>query len=425
MIKVQANARLTQLSLNSLWLLLSRLGTQLGMALFTILLARDLGSAGFGQYAFIASVIVVGNVLTTFGTDMLLIREIAATGKLAGLSAALVLQLALSVPFVAIVFAAGSQLGALQPEAQTALRIYSLSMAPLAFFTVFTTALRGRQHMLSYAMLNLALMLMQLAAAGWLLSSRGGLAELAMLLLAVQVAAAVLAGALCAGRIADFRSAWQVPWAELKPLMRVSAPIALLGVLGVAYQRFSLLALPMLAGAAATGWYSAGARLIEAAKIGHIAVFTAIYPVMAEERDAGKMTWSRDFRWPGLLLLGAASAASLLLCLLAAPIITLPFGEQYAEAVPAVRVLAWLLPAYTINSFLTLALLARGHERVIAWVLGFSIVTLAVLTLWWAPLAGATGAAWAALSAEVVQAAALIAVDARGEGVVRRIMEGE
>ena len=49
------------------------------MALFTILLARSLGASGFGGYAFMASVVVIGNVLTTFGTDMHLIREIAVT----------------------------------------------------------------------------------------------------------------------------------------------------------------------------------------------------------------------------------------------------------------------------------------------------------------------------------------------------------
>jgi O-antigen/teichoic acid export membrane protein len=48
------------------------------MALATILIARRFGSAGFGNYAFIASLVLIGNMLTTFGSDMLLISDIAA-----------------------------------------------------------------------------------------------------------------------------------------------------------------------------------------------------------------------------------------------------------------------------------------------------------------------------------------------------------
>src|SRR5512141_2534075 len=132
---------LSRLSLNSLWLLLSRLGTQAGMALFTILLARGLGSTMFGEYAFIASVIVIGNVLTTFGTDMLLIREIAQTDDLTQLGSALLVQLVLSAVFVGIVLVGSSMLPSQDLIGASALRIYSLCMFPLAFYTVFTTAL--------------------------------------------------------------------------------------------------------------------------------------------------------------------------------------------------------------------------------------------------------------------------------------------
>ena len=76
------NARLKRLGFNSIWMSLSRLGAQgLGVA-FIVLLGRGLGSAGFGEYAFLAAVLTTGNALTTFGTDMHLIRQIAGEGKL-------------------------------------------------------------------------------------------------------------------------------------------------------------------------------------------------------------------------------------------------------------------------------------------------------------------------------------------------------
>jgi hypothetical protein len=66
------SAKETQLAKDSLWVLAARLCAQGALALFTILIARRLGSAGFGEYAFIASAVFIGNMLTTFGTDMLL-----------------------------------------------------------------------------------------------------------------------------------------------------------------------------------------------------------------------------------------------------------------------------------------------------------------------------------------------------------------
>jgi O-antigen/teichoic acid export membrane protein len=66
-----------RVKLNSIWLLLARLMTQAQLILFTVLVARSLGVVGFGQYALVAALIVLGNIATTFGTDTLVVREVA------------------------------------------------------------------------------------------------------------------------------------------------------------------------------------------------------------------------------------------------------------------------------------------------------------------------------------------------------------
>src|SRR5512143_465115 len=74
---------------NALWMVISRLGTQALTVVFTVFLARRLGVDGFGRYAFITTLIFIANAVTTFGTDMLLIREIAASNDLSRLGPAL------------------------------------------------------------------------------------------------------------------------------------------------------------------------------------------------------------------------------------------------------------------------------------------------------------------------------------------------
>lgn len=393
----------SRLTLNSLWLLLARIGTQGGMALFTIILARQFGSSVFGEYTFIASLIVIGNVLTTFGTDMLLIREIAASDRLSDLFSALLIQILLSAIFIAVIMIVSSRLPNLDQEAVIALRIYCFSLIPLAFFTVFTTILRGKQHMVAYALLNLALMILQLAAIFWLRLRGGGIVILAVLLLMVQVIGTLVAGTLCQFQIHYSSQPWPVLLGQLWYLVKVCAPIALLGLLGILYQRMSSIIILSLSGTASTGYYSAAARVVEAAKIGHVAVFTALYPLMAQVHATGKLHWIGAFRLPVLLLSGEAILASFILSWLAKPFILILFGPGYISSVPALQVLAWMLIPYTINSFLSLAFLAEGDVTIIMIALMTTIITLSVLTIWWDPLMNIKGAAWAALLSETLQ----------------------
>lgn len=407
----------SRLAKHAAWLLLARLWTHLAMALFTILVARQLGGSGFGEYAFMAALIVIGNMLATFGSDMYLIRAIAAGGRLGQLPAALVLQLGLSALLVASVFLASPLLTFQSVPGAAALRIYSLSLFPLAFFTVFTTALRGEQQMGAYALLNASSASMQALLAAVLYLRAGDLILLAWLLLLAQVVAALLAAFLCARKIPQFWMGWGFSIPALFGLVRASAPLALLSILTIVYQRLVPTLLPFLAGALQTGLFSAAARLVELAKVGHVAAFTAIYPLMAQSREKNA-AWFAAFRPSWLVLLGVAALGSLALFLLAGPLVVLLFGQAYGEAVPALRILAWVLLPYTLNMFLSLAFLANGDEAIVTGALAAGLLALAVLTAQWGQAAGPPGAAWAVLSAESLQSTILLYQAARRLRVV-------
>ncbi len=400
----------SHLSRNSLHLGLARVASQAGFAVFSILVARLLGTQAFGEYAFMASIIVVGNTLTTFGTDMLLIREIAASEDESLLSLALWLQLALSALYILLVFILSFFLQAFSPQAIVAIRIYALSLLPLALFTVCTTSLRGHQRMLEYASLNVALVLMQVLAALALYWFHGGLILLGTLLLIIQCAAAALAAGLSRVRLFIVPPALR---STIAGLLASSAPIALLSIVGVLYQRLALLLLPSLAGTAATGLFSAAARLVESAKLVHLAVFTAIYPMMAQARGISWTRFFSRFRQPWWFLLGLAAVAAFTLSIMAGPLVRILYGSGYAGAAPLLRLLAWILIPYSINGFLGLVFLARGQARSLLGALSAAALTLGLLTLVLVPRLGAPGAVLAVLSAEVIQSVILLMQYAR------------
>ena len=62
-------------------LFVGRVAAQGLAVVMTVVLAARLGVTGLGEYALVSAVVFVANVATTFGTDMVLVREIAAGGR--------------------------------------------------------------------------------------------------------------------------------------------------------------------------------------------------------------------------------------------------------------------------------------------------------------------------------------------------------
>jgi O-antigen/teichoic acid export membrane protein len=222
------------LTKNSLWLFIARLGTQGAMVLFTIILARRLGSVGFGEYAFISAIIFVANMLTTFGTDMSVIREIAARENLSQLPAALLIQLVISLILIILIWFSAPFFPNQGPESILALRVYTFALIPLSFFTVFTTALRGKQQMDAYTWLNLTGSFFQLALMFFFIKSNTSIVILATLLLVSQVSVAMIGAIICGYQIHGFWHDWKISAKDISILLSASSPLALLTIIGMA-----------------------------------------------------------------------------------------------------------------------------------------------------------------------------------------------
>jgi O-antigen/teichoic acid export membrane protein len=402
----------SRLTKNSLWMILSRAAAQGLAVIFTILLARQLGSDGFGAYAFIAAILFVANALTTFGTDMLLIREIAAKDDLSGLPAALALQLALSFVCIALVWGFGAQIPNQSQETLTALKIYSLTLIPLACFTVFTTALRGKQLMDVYALLNILVSALQVGAV--LILREDDLVILSSFLLSVQILIALFAGLICSFVIPNFREPWRLPsFLPSVSFLKACVPIAILALLTMLYQRLGVTMLSLMTKPTDAGIFSAAARIVEASKTAHIAVFAVLYPAMASGMSLRAASTALQNILPIAayfkFLVAGAVLISLMLFLLAYPLVEFLYGNEFTASRNILQILAWTLIPFTINTYLTLSFLASQREYLIGRALTVSLLGMLILNLWWIPARGPGGAAWASLIAECLQSVILLA----------------
>jgi O-antigen/teichoic acid export membrane protein len=412
---------LKQVGVNSFWLVLTRLVTQAQLVIFTALIARRLGETGFGQYAFITSIVFLGNVLTTFGTDTYIIRELAHSNdpETPLLPAALWIQILLSIAFIAAVIPAAAALPNKTVQTVLGLQLYSLALIPLAFYTIYSSVLRAYQRMDLYLIANLVTILVQTVGAWFVVTSPGSLLNLVILLFVTQLISALFAGILCRLKIPEFRLPIMLPWQSIRAVLIAVWPLALLSGLGVLYSRLGILTLSFLRGDAATGLFSASARVVESLKTVHIAVLGALLPALSQlgnqlinQTDAPnkkETAANKLFRHSFIWLLLIAVVIALATTFLARPLILILYGPAYLQGVPFLQLLVWLLVPYSINASLTIRWITHTREKQVALVMAAGLLVALLLNFWLIPFLGVTGACLAVLGAESLQAILFLA----------------
>jgi O-antigen/teichoic acid export membrane protein len=289
--------------------------------------------------------------------------------------------------------------------------IYSLSLIPLAFFTVYTAVLRAHERMDVYLLISAVLAVTQLIGVWAILHAERSLLALVMVLDGVQLLAAIVAALACHHTLPIFRVRWRIDQRQLMHAVHVAWPFALLGALAVIYQRLGVLMLSALGKEIETGWYAAASRVIEPVKILHFAVLGALLPALA------KLTTTADqplpaaqlFRRAWLFLLSISMLVTFASVVFAAPLINLLFGAAYVPAIPLVQILAVSLIPYTFSAAWSVRRVTQGQERRVTVALAASLAAAILLNLWLIPLYGANGAALTVVIGESVFAAILLA----------------
>ena len=374
------------------WTVISRIGTQGLAVLSNVLLARYLGRDGFGEYAFISSILLIGNAFSTFGTDMILIRELASKENSYILADGLLIQLLLSLLYTAGVFSAGVFM-----SVPLSLKIYIFALFPLAFFTIFNIDLRARQEMKKFSLIQFVAALLQLLAVFLLRHLRAEINSFAAFMLVVQVTTAVFIFIVYYSGFTD----WHFSLSHTFDLLKASVRMAVIGTLRLVYEKITIAILPALVGFSMTGVFSVSSRLMEAEKLGHLSAFTAMYPEMARDADFGKQL-------KGLRpLLGAAFLISLFIFIFAEIIIHILFGAEFMLSVQPLRIMAWVIIPYVLATYVSLGLVALGYEKPVLISLLAAFFVLLTLLVLLTPAFGLIGAGLAVLSAEIVHAALL------------------
>jgi O-antigen/teichoic acid export membrane protein len=176
-----------------------------------------------------------------------------------------------------------------------------------------------------------------------------------------------------------------------------------------------MLILSLVGTDAQIGYYSAGLKMVEPWTMVPQTVMPNVLPVLSRSYHDRDGRAHRIQRLTVKYLQAIAIPVSVLLVVLADPLITTLFGQAFAEAVPIVQILAATVALQFYVAVLWRVLVARGDETVMLRAQAITVVPRVagglLLVLW----LSSAGAALAALGALTLHAA-LLAHGVRADG---------
>lgn len=372
--------------------------TKLATTALLVVVARVLGDAEFGLLSSVLAASALCGIVQEAGLTVPLIRRVAGTPSAAGraVGEVLSLKLALALPAVVGFVAFGWTLEAPLPGVllfalSMALEVMSVSLLR-SFEGVEAVADIGRVLLVERTILVVAGC--GAVVAGWGLTGLGA-------------AYAAAFGGSMASAVVLWRKRGQpvtrgISRRRAAVLLREAVPFVLAGVLGLVYSRIDVLLLTAWGSPAAVGWFTAGARVTEAAFFLPSALTAMLFPVLARTASSDWVMFRRMSMRSAAGLFALGAVAGVITWTLADVLTGLLYGAEFAPTSGLLRILSWMVPLYFLNLFLGTALIAMHRERYSTVTLAAGAVAGTGLNAMLIPAWGVDGAAYARVWTEVV-----------------------
>lgn len=187
-----------------------------------------------------------------------------------------------------------------------------------------------------------------------------------------------------------------------KQLLRKSCHFILPGLMVAVYAQTDKIMLKQMISEAEIGYYSTAVSLCGVWCFVLSAIIDSLYPEIAKSHKTDRALFERRNKQLYAIVFYLSACVSLVIALLAKPAVYILYGEAYMPTVAPLRVITW----YTAFSYLGVArnawIVCENRQRYLIWVYASAAVSNVLLNLVLIPRFGATGAAVASLTAQVV-----------------------
>ena len=383
------------------WLLSEQVARLASSLLIGILIARHLGPTGLGQLSYAQSVVGILGVFATLGFEGIVIKELINdpnrrneimgsafyTMLIAGILVGILLII--SSPWIA------------PSSVEQYLIIITAVALPLQAFSVVSYDHQARSALgpVSRAQLTQLLFSSLLRAAlvitGCSVIAFGyaGIAD-AMILAALLLFVAV------SGQLSPRK--WRFNWDVSKYLLLKSWPLIFTGLLVTLFVKIDQIMLRNLVSAEAVGEYAVAVRLTGVLVILPMMVVKAVNPAIIAAQAGDQSLYESRMQLLYDLGVVLSASAAMVFTFLAAPLIHLLFGAQYAGASGVAVIFVWCSVWITVGQINAVAIIATGdtYQTLLKALMG--VVVNVILNYMFISRYGITGAATATLISYVV-----------------------
>lgn len=336
-----AQPELSSVLRNTAWLFADRL-VRIGLTLLiSAWLARYLGAAGYGIYSYVFVIIALFGALASAGLEDVVVRDLVKAperrDEIIGTTFCLKFGFAILAGSLAVL-----TIAAIRPGEHLLIELTAIAASGFLFEAFQTLALWFQsQIQAKYAVVakSSILILMNLVKIVLLL----GVASIHAFVWAACVESLLVAVALAAiyrFKGNSFRN-WRYNPAYAWGLLRECWPLAVAGLVGIAYGKLSQLMIGGMLGNEAVGIYSAAVRLSDAWTVIPVAIITSAFPSLVAAQNVSPALYTRRLQTLCNIITALGVAVAIPMTVLATPVIEAFFGSAYAAAGPVLAISVW------------------------------------------------------------------------------------
>ncbi|HUE75476.1 MAG TPA: oligosaccharide flippase family protein, partial [Chloroflexota bacterium] len=389
---------------------------------FAFVMLRILQPENVGKYAFAIVIFGYLEIVTNFGLNTLLIREVSRepdkaryfVGITAGLR--LLLWLVLAPATMLVLFISSTQFG-LATDTALAAAILLFALLPGNVSAALSSFFYARERMEVPAAVAIGTTLLRVALGLLVLLLGTGIIGLAMVSVVVNIATAGVFYILVSRH---FRPRILVDLEAFRQITRESYPLMLNHLLATLFFRVDILMLNAIRGDKEVGLYATGYKYIDGLLLIPSTFTFAIFPLLSRYAGDSPDRLLRAYRSGIRLLVMIAVPITLLVFVAAEPLILLAGGRGFLpDSARALQILIWFLPFSFVNGLTQYVLIAVGEQKVITVgfviAVAFNVSANAVLL----PTYGYPAAAATTVASEIVLMAPFLLAVRRSVGDVR------
>lgn len=362
------------------------------------LIARYLGVELFGLYGYITSIIAILTVLSYFGIQRIIIREIAKDKSCVNkcMGAGIIIRVILSIATVGAIYLATLLLD-LEPKAITALLVFGLSEIIMSFISLFVSVFTALEKMQYDTLFTAVSRAINLALIGLVVYFDLGFTALFTVYLIGNLFSLGLALIFTFSRLGWPK--FEIDFSFWKFLLKESFPLMLATSISATFFRVDVFLLKFFKTLSDVSMFYGPHFLIIRLQVIPVTLSTVLFPSLARVAGHSPKRLSSVFERAFGILVSISLPLTLVAMMLADDFIVFYFGQEFAKAAIVFKILIWIINFMFIECLMGFLLISINKQWFPVYSNAVTLIVNIVLDVILIPRYGYVGASVATLIA--------------------------